>query len=61
MTALLFNHLWQSTLFAGVIAVLALACRGNRAQLRYGLWRSRAATAASGLRSRRARRNARPN
>ena len=38
MTALLFNHLWQSTLFAGVIAVLALALRHHRARLRYGLW-----------------------
>jgi uncharacterized protein (TIGR03435 family) len=38
MTALFFNHMWQSTLFAGVIAVLALALRHNRARLRYGLW-----------------------
>jgi bla regulator protein BlaR1 len=38
MTALLLNHLWQSTLFAGVIAILALALRHNRARLRYGLW-----------------------
>ena len=38
MTAALFNHLWQSTLFAGVIALLALALRHNRARLRYGLW-----------------------
>jgi len=32
------NHLWQSTLFASVIALLTLALRNNRAQLRYGLW-----------------------
>ena len=38
MTALFLNHLWQSTLFAGVIAVLTVACRHNRARLRYGLW-----------------------
>jgi bla regulator protein BlaR1 len=38
MTALFFNHLWQSTLFAGVIAILTLALRDNRAGLRYGLW-----------------------
>jgi bla regulator protein BlaR1 len=38
MTTLLFDHLWQSTLFAGVIALLALALRHNRARLRYGLW-----------------------
>src|SRR5688500_10316848 len=38
MTALFFNHLWQSTLFAGVIGVLAFALRNNRARLRYGLW-----------------------
>lgn len=38
MTAFFFNHLWQSTLFAGVIALLALALRDNRARLRYGLW-----------------------
>jgi len=38
MTALVLNHVWQSTLFAGVIAILALAVRHNRARLRYGLW-----------------------
>jgi len=32
------NHLWQSTLFACVIALLALALRNYRAQVRYGLW-----------------------
>jgi bla regulator protein blaR1 len=38
MTAFFFNHVWQSTLFAGVIAILTLALRHNRARLRYGLW-----------------------
>ncbi len=34
----LCNHLWQSTLFACVIALLILALRNNRAQIRYWLW-----------------------
>ena len=38
MTAALFNHLWQSTLFTAAVALLALAFRRNRARLRYGLW-----------------------
>ena len=38
MTADIFNHLWQSTVFAGVVALLSLAFRRNRARLRYGLW-----------------------
>jgi bla regulator protein blaR1 len=38
MTAFFFNHVWQSTLFAGVIAILTLALRHNRARLRHGLW-----------------------
>jgi bla regulator protein blaR1 len=32
------NHLWQSTLFAGVAGLLTLALRKNRAQARYALW-----------------------
>jgi bla regulator protein blaR1 len=32
------NHLWQSTLFVCVIALLMLALRNNRAQIRYWLW-----------------------
>src|SRR5258708_13444311 len=32
------NHLWQSTLFAGLAALLALALRKNRARTRYWLW-----------------------
>jgi len=38
MIADFFNHLWQSTIFAAVVALLCLACRHNRARLRYGLW-----------------------
>jgi bla regulator protein BlaR1 len=32
------NHLWQSTLFAAIVALIALAFRSNRAGTRYGLW-----------------------
>src|ERR1019366_9372041 len=32
------NHLWQSTGFAAVAALLALALRANHAQARYWLW-----------------------
>jgi len=32
------NHLWQSTVFAAAVAVLALAFRRNRAMVRYCLW-----------------------
>ncbi len=32
------DHVWQSTLFAGVAALLALALRKNRAHTRYWLW-----------------------
>jgi beta-lactamase regulating signal transducer with metallopeptidase domain len=34
----LANHLWQSTLFAGVAGLLTLGLRRNRAAVRYGLW-----------------------
>jgi uncharacterized protein (TIGR03435 family) len=34
----LANHLWQSTLFAAAAVLLAIACRGNRARVRYRLW-----------------------
>ena len=34
----LVNHLWQSTLFAGVASVLAVLLRKNHAQTRYRLW-----------------------
>jgi bla regulator protein BlaR1 len=32
------NHLWQSTIFATVVAALTLAFRNNRARTRYWLW-----------------------
>ncbi|HEY2380567.1 MAG TPA: M56 family metallopeptidase [Terriglobia bacterium] len=38
MIGILTNHLWQSTLFAAVAALLTVAFRGNRAQVRYWLW-----------------------
>jgi RND family efflux transporter MFP subunit len=38
MTGILMNHLWQSTLFAGMAAALTLAFRADRAQVRYWLW-----------------------
>jgi bla regulator protein BlaR1 len=34
----LTNHLWQSTLFAAVVALLVFGFRKNRAQVRYWLW-----------------------
>ena len=38
MIADIFNHLWQSTLFAAAVTLLARAFRRNRARIRYGLW-----------------------
>jgi hypothetical protein len=35
---MLWNHLWQSTLFAAAVALVTLAFRRNRAQVRYWLW-----------------------
>ena len=32
------NHLWQSTIFAAIAALLTLALRKNRAQIRYRIW-----------------------
>ena len=32
------NHLWQSTLFAGLAALLTLALRSNHARVRHGVW-----------------------
>src|SRR5690349_1755362 len=32
------NHLWQSTLFAAIAALLTLALRKNHAHARYWLW-----------------------
>jgi uncharacterized protein (TIGR03435 family) len=34
----LCNHLWQSTLFVGIVALLALLLRRNQARIRYWLW-----------------------
>jgi bla regulator protein BlaR1 len=34
------NHLWQSTVFALAVALLALSFRKNRAEVRYWLWLS---------------------
>lgn len=38
MTGALLDHLWQSTLFCGVVWLLAIALRDNRAALRHTLW-----------------------
>jgi uncharacterized protein (TIGR03435 family) len=38
MMSALFNHLWQSTVFAVAVALLTLVFRRNQARLRYGLW-----------------------
>ncbi len=38
MGAPLANHLWQSTLFAGVVWLLTFLLKKNRAQARYALW-----------------------
>ena len=38
MIAAVLDHLWQSTLLAAAIAVLAVVFRNARASARYGLW-----------------------
>lgn len=38
MTAMLVNHLWQSTVFALLAALVALALRNHSARLRYWVW-----------------------
>jgi hypothetical protein len=50
MTGTLMNHLWQSTLFAGLAAALTLAFRQNRAQVRYWLWFSASMEVPSSIR-----------
>jgi bla regulator protein BlaR1 len=40
MTSALINHVWQSTVFAVVVGLLAIAFRKNRAQVRYWMWLS---------------------
>ena len=34
----LCHHLWQSTLFLGIVALLALLLQKNQARIRYWLW-----------------------
>src|ERR1700691_1743800 len=36
--SLFANHLWQSTLFAGVAGLLTLALRKNHARVRHRVW-----------------------
>lgn len=38
MTGAIVAHLWQSTLFAGAAALLALTFRANQARVRYWIW-----------------------
>ena len=38
MLDMLWNHLWQSTIFAAAVALLTLAFRRHGAHVRYGLW-----------------------
>lgn len=38
ISASMADHLWQSTVVAGCVFFLTLACRRNRAAVRYGLW-----------------------
>jgi len=38
MTQFVIDHLWQSTLFAGLIGLLTLAFRNNGAHIRFALW-----------------------
>ncbi len=38
MWALFADHVWQSTLFTGGVALLVCLCRSNRAQVRHWLW-----------------------
>ena len=38
MAGEILNHLWQSTVFAILAGLLALAFRKNRAKVRYWIW-----------------------
>jgi len=38
MLPAIFNHLWQSTAFAGIAWLLVLVLRKNRARVRHGIW-----------------------
>jgi hypothetical protein len=39
-TGAMANHLWQSTLFAAIIALVTLAFRNSQARIRFALWLS---------------------
>ena len=34
----LANHMWQTTIFVGIVAAITLAMRGNRACVRHAMW-----------------------
>ncbi len=38
MLPAIFNHLWQSTAFAAIAALLTLALRKNHARVRHAVW-----------------------
>src|SRR5262245_10389459 len=38
MLSLVYDHLWQSTVFAAAAGLFTLALRQNRARVRHGLW-----------------------
>src|SRR5947207_7269516 len=38
MISALLDHLWQSTLFCGVVWLITLSLRGNGAAVRHGMW-----------------------
>src|SRR5262249_41828795 len=38
MLSLVYDHLWQSTVFAAAAGLFTLAFRQNRARVRHGLW-----------------------
>jgi beta-lactamase regulating signal transducer with metallopeptidase domain len=38
MIAFVLDHLWQSTLFTGAVALIAVALRSHAARMRYWLW-----------------------
>ena len=38
MLGLIADHLWQSTMFAAAVALVALALRGTSARIRYWVW-----------------------
>src|SRR5258706_14539922 len=38
MLSLVYDHLWQSTVFAAAAGLFSAALRQNRARVRHGLW-----------------------